>query len=121
MRIILPDKEFFSIGEVSKITQTPPYVLRYWETEFNSLRPLRRDSNHRKYTRTDIEKILEIRELLYDKKYTIEGARKLISIQRRKKKPEEGQIPLEFSGDTAAKGLLKETRKALQEILKILK
>lgn len=120
MKIILPDKEYFSIGEVSKITQLPAYVLRYWETEFNSLRPQRRDSNHRKYTKDDIEKILEIKELLREKKYTIEGAKKIISSQRRKKK-ESLQMPLEFFSNIASVELLKETKKTLQELLRTLK
>lgn len=118
--MILPDKEYFSIGEVSKIAQLQTYVLRYWESEFNALRPQRRDSNHRKYTKKDIEKVFEIKELLYEKKFTIEGARKLLSSQKKKK--EDGQqLAFELSGNAAAVDLLKDTKKALQEILKLLK
>jgi len=118
MNIILPDKEYFSIGEVSKITQLPAYVIRYWETEFNSLRPQRRESGHRKFTKKDIEHILEIKDLLYNQKYTIEGAKRYISRQR-KNKIEQLKFELKESQDAIA--LLKETKKVLQEILKILK
>jgi len=120
MRMILPDKEFFSIGEVAKLTQLPAYVLRYWETEFNALRPLRRDSKHRKYTKKEIEQILEIKELLYDKKYTIEGARKILSPQR-KKKSDGAQLQMELDHGAAASELIRETKKTLQEIYKLLK
>ncbi len=118
MSIILPDKEYFSIGEVSKITQLPSYVIRYWETEFNTLRPQRRESGHRKFTKKDIEHILEIKELLHEKKYTIEGAKKYLSQQRKNKTD---QLKFELKESTEAIALLKETKKVIQEILKLLK
>ena len=71
----LPDKLFYKIGEVSRITKVEPYVLRYWETEFPFLRPRKSRSGQRVYVRKDVDQILRIKELLYDQKYTIEGVR----------------------------------------------
>ncbi len=72
----IPDKLYFRIGEVSELTQTKPYVLRYWETEFPTLKPVKSRSGHRLYRRQDVERVLEIKRLLYEKGFTIEGARK---------------------------------------------
>src|SRR5271157_4586370 len=81
----IPDKNFFSIGEVSRIVQLPCYVLRYWESQFKMLRPLRRASGQRKYMKKDIETIFQVRDLLYNKKFTIEGAKKWFTSDRRKR------------------------------------
>ncbi len=72
----IPDKLYFRIGEVSRLTQIKPYVLRYWQTEFDMLRPVKSRSGHRLYRRQDVETVLEIKRLLYGKGFTIEGARK---------------------------------------------
>ena len=77
--IELPDKFYFKIGEVSKITGLPGHVLRFWETEFRRVRPRRTDAGQRSYTKKDIELILEIKHLLYDRKYTIAGARNYLN------------------------------------------
>ncbi len=71
-------KLYYSIGEVSKITGLKPYVLRYWETEFKQLNPPKNRAGNRTYRQKDIDLILQIKDLLYNKKYTIEGARKRI-------------------------------------------
>jgi DNA-binding transcriptional MerR regulator len=71
----IPEKLYFKIGEVAKITGLKPYVLRYWETEFSPIRPTKSKTNQRVYQRKDIEVILLIKKLLYDEKFTIEGAR----------------------------------------------
>src|SRR6266700_8264374 len=76
--ILIPDKLFFRIGEVSKLTETKPYVLRYWETEFPQLQPERK-SGHRLYRRKDVETVFAIKRLLYEEGFTIEGARKHLS------------------------------------------
>jgi DNA-binding transcriptional MerR regulator len=81
----IPDKLYFKIGEVSKIAELPAYVLRFWETEFSRINPKRTDSGRRLYTRKDIELILEVKHLLYERKYTIQGARKHLSSKARKK------------------------------------
>jgi len=72
----IPDKLFYKIGEVSRIAEIEPYVLRYWETEFPFLKPRKNKSGQRVYVKKDLELILEIRRLLYQERYTIEGVRK---------------------------------------------
>jgi len=73
----IPDnKRFFRIGETSRIIGVKPYVLRYWEKEFQNIRPKRADSRQRTYQREDIETIGEIKKLLYEEKLTIDGAKK---------------------------------------------
>lgn len=114
----LPEKEYFTIGEVSQYTQVPAYVLRYWESEFKLLRPTRRESGHRKYNRKDIESILRIKDLLYSKRFTIAGAKRFL-VQESRKKPEQLKIELQENG--AAIELLRETKKTLEEIVKTLK
>jgi DNA-binding transcriptional MerR regulator len=72
----IPDKLFFRIGEVSRIVGVPASVLRFWENEFPRIKPRRTDSGQRVYRRSDVELILTIKHLLYDKNFTIKGARK---------------------------------------------
>jgi DNA-binding transcriptional MerR regulator len=71
----IPDKPFFKIGEAARLCALKPYVLRYWETEFASIKPQKTRSGQRLYRRQDIEHLLRIRNLLYDQRFTIEGAR----------------------------------------------
>lgn len=68
-------KLYYSIGEVSEIAQLKPYVLRYWESEFSNLSPSKNRAGNRVYTEKDINRILEIKRLLYQERFTIEGAR----------------------------------------------
>ncbi len=72
----IPPKSFFRIGEVSRLTDTKPFVLRYWETEFPMLQPVKSPKGHRLYRREDIETVLRIKRLLYDEGFTIAGARR---------------------------------------------
>ncbi len=72
-------KLYYSIGEVSKITNLKQYVLRYWETEFKQLNPNKNKAGNRTYRQKDIDLILDIKNLLYKEKFTIEGARKMLS------------------------------------------
>src|SRR3984893_8871207 len=74
----IPDKLYFRIGEVSRLAGIKPYVLRFWETEFTGLGPKKSGTGHRLYRRKDVELVLEIKRLLYEKRFTIEGARKLL-------------------------------------------
>ncbi|MFQ5696937.1 MAG: MerR family transcriptional regulator [Myxococcota bacterium] len=79
----VPEKSYFRIGEVAKLTGVKPYVLRYWETEFKAMIPPKSRSRQRMYRRRDIETILRIKHLLYQERFTIEGARKrLAELQR---------------------------------------
>jgi DNA-binding transcriptional MerR regulator len=77
----IPDKSLFRIGEVSRLTATKTFVLRYWETEFPTLQPVKSPSGHRLYRREDIETVFEIKRLLYDEGFTIVGARKHLAEQ----------------------------------------
>src|SRR5437879_9107399 len=72
----IPDKLYFRIGDVARLAGIKPYVLRFWETEFPGLGPKKSGTGHRLYRRKDVELVLEIKRLLYEKRYTIEGARK---------------------------------------------
>jgi DNA-binding transcriptional MerR regulator len=74
----IPDKLYFRIGEVARLAAIKPYVLRFWETEFAGLGPKKSGTGHRLYRRKDVELVLEIKRLLYDQRFTIEGARKLL-------------------------------------------
>ena len=76
---VIPDKNLFRIGEVSRLTATKPFVLRYWETEFPMLQPVKSPKGHRLYRREDILTVLEIKRLLYDEGFTIAGARRHLS------------------------------------------
>jgi DNA-binding transcriptional MerR regulator len=78
--VFIPDKLYFRIGEVSKLTRIKAYVLRFWETEFPTLKPMKSKSGHRLYRRQDVELVLEIRRLLYGNGFTISGARKYLAI-----------------------------------------
>ena len=80
-------KLYYSISEVSKITQVEQYVLRYWETEFEELNPQKNRAGNRIYTNKDIQLILHIKSLLRDKRYTIEGAKKIILDQLKEPEP----------------------------------
>lgn len=71
-----PDKLFYKIGEVSRIAGVEPYVLRYWETEFPFLKPRKNKSGQRVYIKKDLDLILQVKRLLYQERYTIEGVRK---------------------------------------------
>jgi DNA-binding transcriptional MerR regulator len=75
----IPDKLYFRIGEVSELTDTKTYVLRFWETEFPTLKPVKSRSGHRLYRREDVQTVFEIKRLLYEKGFTIEGARRQLA------------------------------------------
>ena len=100
------------------MTGVKPYILRYWEQEFRILRPARRTSGQRKYTRQDIGLILKIKELLYTKGLTILGAKKFLIEEKRKRKK---QPELEFTIEAQSVDLLKKTKKELEIILDLLK
>jgi DNA-binding transcriptional MerR regulator len=107
----LPDKLFYKIGEVSRITRIEPYVLRYWETEFPTLKPRKNRSGQRVYIRKDLEQIILIKELLYEEKYTIEGVRKRLLSGEGTKREEKPLAPdtLQFIKDRL-RGILDQIR-----------
>jgi DNA-binding transcriptional MerR regulator len=82
----IPDKLYFRISEVSKLTGLEPYVLRYWESEFKLIKPARTKSRHRLYKRKDLDMVLEIKRLLYEDQYTIAGAKKRLEEAAREDK-----------------------------------
>ncbi len=82
-RYDIPNKLYFRIGEVSDIVGVKPYVLRYWETEFPDIRPSKSKSGQRLYKRRDVEMLLMVKELLYDKRFTIDGAKQRLREQGR--------------------------------------
>src|SRR3954468_24093827 len=90
----IPDKLFFKISEVCEIVGVEPYVLRFWETEFPNLVPQKSKAGHRIYKKKDVENVLRIKELLYDRGFTIAGARKQLSRTRRNVSKEEGSAAL---------------------------
>ncbi len=92
----IPDKLYFRIGEVSRLLGLQPYVLRYWETEFPMLAPRKSGSGHRLYRRKDVELLLEIKRLLYENRYTIEGAKRRLGLEGKSREsagpPEQGAL-----------------------------
>ena len=120
----IPNKLYFKIGEVSSLLTIEPYVLRFWETEFPKLAPKKTEKGQRMYRRKDVELLLQIKHLLYEKKFTIEGARQFL--QGAGKASTKAQAPLTqqalFGNDVLPeirKGLV-EIRKELVEILELL-
>jgi DNA-binding transcriptional MerR regulator len=103
----IPDKQYFKIGEVAEIAGVEPYVLRYWETEFRTIRPEKTRSNQRLYRRRDVETVLQIKKLLYDEGFRIDGAKRRLR---------------ELSGEEPSlqsKQLAERLRQALDELEKI--
>ena len=115
---VIPDKSFFRIGEVSRLTDTKPFVLRYWETEFPMLQPVKSPKGHRLYRRQDIETVLEIKRLLYDEGFTIAGARRHLREQNHNTMESPG-ARAEKSNRASLKSLL-DLREELLAILTLL-
>ncbi|HTS30536.1 MAG TPA: MerR family transcriptional regulator [Bryobacteraceae bacterium] len=114
----IPDKLYFKIGEVSELLGVEPYVLRYWETEFTVLSPKKSGTGHRLYRRKDVELLLRIKHLLYEKKFTIEGARLALQAETRGHRPRSGRrLQQELFSDDP----LPNIRRELVEILELLK
>jgi DNA-binding transcriptional MerR regulator len=113
--IIVPDKLYFRIGEVSELCRLPAYVLRFWETEFPQLKPVKSSTGQRMYRRKDVEAVIRIKKLLYEEGFTIAGARQQL---RAESKTEKSQAPLPFPVQSSAD--LKRIRHGLQEILGML-
>ncbi|MFC1827497.1 MerR family transcriptional regulator [Thermodesulfobacteriota bacterium] len=115
----IPDKLYFKIGEVKKITGVETHVLRYWESEFKIIRPQRASSKQRLYRRVDVENIFAIKKLLYEDGYTVPGARKLLTAKKSEKESKVADKP-KLPGGRAQTMLaeLKNDLKQLQEMLK---
>ncbi|NWG27769.1 MAG: MerR family transcriptional regulator [Ignavibacteriaceae bacterium] len=128
MRDLSIKKLYYSISEVSKLTDIEQYVLRYWETEFEQLTPQKNRAGNRIYTNKDIRLILYIKELLREKKYTIEGAKKILEDYEQEKKPladiktkkvetETNLASAEDKNDSSLKADLEEIKEFLKYLL----
>ena len=105
----IPAKRYFTIGEVSELCQVKPHVLRYWETEFPSLKPVKRRGNRRYYQRHDVLTIRQIRSLLYEQGFTITGARQRLE-------GEQGRMEASMSAQ-----IVRQVRMELEEVLALLR
>src|SRR2546426_1371892 len=115
--ILIPEKLYFRIGEVARLSRLPAYVLRFWETEFPLLKPVKGSTGQRMYRRRDVENVLRIKHLLYDQGFTIAGARQQL---REEKKPVRTQTGLPFPTHVS-NDRLRKMKQELQEVLRILK
>jgi DNA-binding transcriptional MerR regulator len=106
-------KKYLTISEVSNLTNIPSHTLRYWEAEFKLLRPMRRESGQRRYTQNDLHTVEKIKTLLYEKKYSIAGAKKQLT---KEKKLYANQLEIPLTTSSAALDVLK---KAKEDLLKI--
>ena len=91
----VPDRLYFRIGEVSAITGVPPYVLRYWESEFPALQPRKSGGGQRLYRKRDVAMILEIKKLLYQERYTVAGARRRLTEREERARRMEARATLQ--------------------------
>ena len=115
----IPDKLYFKIGEVAELLGVEPYVLRYWESEFAVLSPKKSGTGHRLYRRKDVELLLRIKHLLYERRFTIEGARQTLQAEVRAVKPQ--RVPKRAQAELFGEDPLPEIRRELKEILSLLK
>ena len=113
--ILIPDKLYFRIGEVASLCHLPAYVLRFWESEFPQLKPVKSSTGQRMYRKRDVESILRIKQLLYDQGFTIAGARQQL---RTEGKPDKTQTAIPFPAQS--KSEIQHIRQGLREILSML-
>jgi DNA-binding transcriptional MerR regulator len=112
--VVIPDKLYFRIGEVSRLCGLPSYVLRFWETEFPQLKPSKGSTGQRMYRRLDVENVLRVKKLLYDQGFTIAGARQQLRAEVKRKQNDLPFIP------PASRTELRQVRQGLREILGLL-
>jgi DNA-binding transcriptional MerR regulator len=116
---VIPNRLFFRIGDVADLAGLEAYVLRYWETEFPSLRPKKTSNGQRQYRRKDVEVVLEIKRLLYDEGYTIAGARRALKDKQKAKKAHAAAKPR--AAQAALFGELRDDSESIEMIKKDLK
>ncbi len=115
-------KLYYSISEVSKITNIEQYVLRYWETEFEQLKPQKNRAGNRIYTNKDIQLILHIKTLLRERKYTIEGAKKIMENYAPEKAFQSAENEVETESDASdVQSVVRDTKTSLQKDLEEVK
>jgi len=113
--VLIPDKLYFRIGEVAALCHLPAYVLRFWESEFPQLKPVKSSTGQRMYRRRDVESVLQIKRLLYEQGFTISGARQQL---RAESKTDKGQAAIPFPAQSAPE--IQHIRQGLREILNLL-
>jgi DNA-binding transcriptional MerR regulator len=113
--VFIPDKLYFRIGEVATLCRLPAYVLRFWESEFPQLKPVKSSTGQRMYRRRDVESVLRIKQLLYDQGFTIVGARQQL---RSEAKTDKGQAAIPFPVQSPVE--MRRIRQGLREILNLL-
>jgi DNA-binding transcriptional MerR regulator len=113
--ILIPDKLYFRIGEVATLCRLPAYVLRFWESEFPQLRPVKSSTGQRMYRKRDVESVMRIKQLLYEQGFTISGARQQM---RAEVKSDKSQTAIPFP--TQAVPEIQNIRQGLREILELL-
>lgn len=117
---VIPDKLYFKIGEVGELTGLKPYVLRYWETEFPEIAPVKSRTNQRLYRKKDVELVIKIRTLLYEERFTINGARKRLKLELKAARKEDvPQLDLNLSSKNPPHNLkASEIQDAIDSIVK---
>jgi DNA-binding transcriptional MerR regulator len=113
--VFIPDKLYFRIGEVASLCHLPAYVLRFWESEFPQLKPVKSSSGQRMYRKRDVESVLRIKQLLYEQGFTISGARQQL---RTESKPDKTQGAIPFPMPPSSE--IQQIRQGLREILNLL-
>jgi DNA-binding transcriptional MerR regulator len=113
--VLIPDKLYFRIGEVATLCRLPAYVLRFWESEFPQLKPVKSSTGQRMYRKRDVESVLRIKQLLYEQGFTISGARQQL---RAEAKPDKTQSAIPFP--TTSNSEIQHIRQGLREILMML-
>ena len=113
--VVIPDKLYFRIGEVAKLCRLPAYVLRFWETEFAQLKPVKGSTGQRMYRKRDVESVVRIKKLLYEDGFTIAGARQQL---REETKADRNQAALPFPVNSSVN--VARLRNELEQILRIL-
>jgi DNA-binding transcriptional MerR regulator len=113
--ILIPDKLYFRIGEVAALCRLPAYVLRFWETEFPQLKPVKSSTGQRMYRKRDVENVVRIKQLLYEQGFTISGARQQL---RSETKSDKTQSTIPFPAQSLAG--IQHIRQGLREILSLL-
>src|SRR6202043_1635543 len=113
--VLIPDKLYFRIGEVATLCHLPAYVLRFWESEFPQLKPVKSSTGQRMYRKRDVENVLRIKQLLYEQGFTITGARQQL---RAENKSDKTQSAIPFPTQSAPE--IQNIRQGLREILNLL-
>ena len=113
--VLIPDKLYFRIGEVATLCRLPAYVLRFWESEFPQLKPVKSSTGQRMYRKRDVEGVLRIKQLLYEQGFTIAGARQQL---RAETKSDKTQAAIPFPSHSTSE--LQHIRQGLREILNLL-